>query len=254
MPFTRAVTRSIPRTFPQAAVKAAPSEPIDVDLARIQHGAYVQALRILGVEVDELPADDEYPDCCFVEDCALFHAGTALITNPGIASRRGEETAIRDCLQQHARIETMSYPATLEGGDCMRVENCIYIGSSARTNEQGIDRARQVFEPLGLTVVAVPTGDALHLKSVCSYLGNGAMLLAANTIPPGIFEGVEVIAVPCEEAYAANALSMNGSVLSPLGFNKTHGAIKSAGFEVICLDTSEIKKADGSLTCMSVLF
>ncbi len=251
--FHRAITRAIPDTFPNAVVRSAPVEPIRVDVARRQHRAYVEALEALGLAVEVLPAAPRYPDSCFVEDCAVGARGVALITRPGVASRRGEETAVAEALRPHVRLEFTTEPATLEGGDCLRIGRRWYVGRSDRTNAAGILRLRAVFEPLGFEVVEVPVGRSLHLKCLCSYLGDGWLLLVEGTIAPGGFRDVRVLTVPTEEASAANCVAVNGTVLMPAGCPITRRAIEATGLGVRELDTSEIRKADGSLSCLSVL-
>lgn len=83
---TLALTRGVPSSFARATVQRAgdADDPaIDVQRARAQHAAYVEALRALGLEVVSLPADDAFPDCCFIEDCALVAGGVALVTSLG---------------------------------------------------------------------------------------------------------------------------------------------------------------------------
>lgn len=48
------------------------------------------ALREIGLDVIELPADENHPDCMFVEDIAVVCNGTALLTRPGHPSREKE--------------------------------------------------------------------------------------------------------------------------------------------------------------------
>lgn len=250
---TRAIVRGISDSYQNATVETPNEHPIDVDLARQQHSRYVETLRALGLEIIEVPQDPRFPDCCFVEDCALFHNGVALLTNPGEPSRRGEVRAVRFCLEKYAATESMEGPATMDGGDCLRINNQIYIGLSSRTNLAGIERARQVFGPLGLQIVPVEVRGALHLKSVCSYLGNRKMVLAENSVPASTFNNIEIIMIPPEEAYAANCLSVNGTVICSAGYPKTEAAVKLAGFQTVPLSMTEIKKGDGSLTCLSIL-
>jgi dimethylargininase len=248
-----ALTRAIPDSFPNAVVQSPPATPIQVDRARRQHAAYVAALESLGVEVKVLPALPQFPDCCFVEDCAVSAEGVTLITRLGVPSRQGEAESIADALRPYARLEFMTGPATLEGGDCLRIDKRWYVGLSNRTNLAGARRLREVFGPLGYDVVEVPLGDVLHLKCVCSYLGGGWLLLAEETIPAAVFRDVRVIPVPAVETYAANCLSVNGTVLVSAGFPATRQAIEAAGLRVRELETTEFRKADGSLTCLSLL-
>ncbi len=249
----RAIVREIPNTLERAIATRPPETPIHVGRAKEQHRTYVRALRDAGVKVRVLPADDRFPDCCFVEDCALVVERTALVTNIGIASRRGEEAAVADALENEAHLERMAAPATLDGGDCLVIGRRIYVGMFNRTNEEGVRRVREVFGPRGYTVVPVPLAGGLHLKSTCSYAGNGRILLAEKTIPAEVFCDVEILKVPEDEAYAANCVSLARKVLISDGFPATRRALEAAGLEAIALDTSEFRKADGALTCLSIL-
>jgi len=250
---TRAITRGISSTFHQATVQVPSEVAIDVALARRQHAAYVHALQSAGVEVTELPPLDAHADCCFVEDCALVAGGVALITRPGALSRVGEEVAVGAALARWLRVETMSAPATLDGGDCMRLGKTWFVGRTPRTNAAGAARVAEVFEPLGYRVVEVPVRDVLHLKCVCSPLDDERLVLTSGTIPPEAFHGFHVLEVPRHELYASNVLSANDTVVMAEGFPETRRIVAAAGFRVLALDVSEIRKADGSLTCMSVL-
>lgn len=251
---TRAVTRGISSTFQQATVMAPSAVPIDVERARRQHAAYVQALRTAGVAVTELPPLHAFPDGCFVEDCALVADGVALLTRPGAPSRQGEEASVGALLESFLRVERTEGPATLDGGDCLRLGKTWFVGRTPRTNAAGAARVAQVFEPLGFRVVEVPVREVLHLKCVCSALDDRRVLLASGSaVDRAVFDGFEVLELPNAESYAANVLSVNGFVVMAEGFPETAKVVAAAGFEVIALDVSEIRKADGSLTCLSIL-
>ena len=245
----RALVRGISPSFADA-LSANPSS-IDVERARVQHAAYVAALRQAGVTVTELPPLDAHPDGCFVEDCAVIAGGRALLTRPGAPSRQGEVDTVAEALAAWLPLERTTAPATLDGGDVLRVGKTFYVGRTARTNAAGAARLAEVFADH--RVVEVPVGDVLHLKCVCTPMDDRRMVLAEGTIDPGIFRGVEVVLVPHEESYAANVLVVNGHALIASGFPATARALAAAGLHVVPLETTEIRKADGSLTCMSLL-
>lgn len=247
-----AITRDIPSSFARAVVQHPTTEPIDVDAARAEHVAYRAALQELGFRLLDVAADDRFPDCCFVEDAALVHEGRALLTRSGAPSRRGEGEGIRDVLAGLAQVETMEAPATLDGGDCLRVGPRLYVGQGARTNAAGLARAREVFGPVGLEVIGVPVGELLHLKCVCSSPRPDLVLLAAGTIAPDTFAGVERIVVPAAETHAANCVALGGAVLIPADCPVTARALQAAGFRVLTIDNTQIRRADGALTCLSI--
>lgn len=244
-----ALMRGVPDSFANALAAAPPPVPIDVALARTQHAAYGRALVECGVTVTVLPADEDYPDCVFVEDTAVIAGGVALITRPGAPSRRGETAAVAVALAARVHI---TEPATLDGGDCMVVGRTIYVGRSARTTAAGIAQLAAVFEPRGFRVVAVelPAG-VLHLKCVCSPLADDRVLLARDSLPAALFPAV--VWVPASETYAANAVAIGTRVIVAAEFPHTRDALEAAGFTTLAVPTSEVRKADGSLTCQSIV-
>jgi dimethylargininase len=247
----RAIVREIPDSFTRA-LSSQVAASIDVALARSQHAAYVSALAAIGVTIDTLDADGAHPDCVFVEDTAVIIDGVALITQPGAPSRRGETASVAAALARHVEIVRMTGEATVDGGDCMRIGTTLYVGASARTNGAGIARLTDVFSRLRVVTVWLPA-NVLHLKCVCTPLGDDRMLLAEGSLAPAAFDA-RVIQVPAEETYAANAVAVGSHVIAADGFPRTLDALASAGFTVHPVPVSEVRKADGSLTCQSLLF
>ena len=242
-----AITREVPASFVRALAMS--PQAIDVELARQQHAAYRAALAACGAEVIVVAADEALPDCCFVEDTAVIAGDRALITRPGAPSRRAETTAIAEALRAHVEVVVMEEPATLDGGDCMRVGDTIYVGRSERTNAAGIARLAEVFG--NVVAIDMPAG-VLHLKCVCSPLDDERILLADDSIPASLFDA-EVVRVPAVETYAANAVAIGRHVIVAAGFPRTHEALARAGFALHPVPTSEVGKADGSLTCQALL-
>ncbi len=252
---TRAILRGVAASFARALCSAAPARPIDVELARRQHAAYRAALEAMGVGVTLLEPDDDCPDCCFVEDTAVVAEGVALITRPGAPSRRAETASVAVALAPHVEIARMTGPATLDGGDCLRLGSTIYVGRSARTNAAGIARLAEVFAPRGLRVVPIElSAGVLHLKCVCSPLGGDRLLLARDTLSAALFPGADFVWAPVEETYAANAVAVGSRVLIAADHPRTRDALEAAGFTTYAVATSEACKMDGSLTCQSILY
>jgi dimethylargininase len=252
-----ALTRAVSDRFAEAISALAPVEPIDVARARTQHAAYLDALRALGAEVVVLDGEPAYPDSVFIEDTAVVARGLAVVTRPGAPTRQGEVEAVARALERLGDLEIarMAAPATLDGGDCLRLRDTIYVGRSARTSAEGVAALRALFAPRGVRIVPVELpANVLHLKCVCSPLANDRVLLARDTVPAGTFEGAEVVWVPAEELYAANAVAVaDRGVIVADGYPRAREALSRAGFRTIAVATSEASKADGSLTCQSIL-
>lgn len=222
-----------------------------------QHARYVEILESLGVKVEVLPALEAYPDSCFVEDVAVLSSKCAIITRPGASSRQGEVKEIEDVIKSYYstdQIKQIIAPGTIDGGDVMMVGNHFYIGLSARTNESGANQFIQALETYGHTGSTLSLKETLHLKTDVTYLENNVMVVAGEFIDSPAFESFDVIEVAKEEGYAANCLWVNGTAIVAKGYPNILKAIQSKGYETIEIDTSEYRKIDGSLTCLSLRF
>ena len=225
--------------------------------ALAQHEKYIEALKKCGVEVTVLEADERYPDSCFVEDPALITRKCAIITNPGAASRNGEKDEIIGAVRKffpEDKIEYIKDPGTLEGGDVMMVVDTFYVGLSARTNAEGIRQLGEILNKYGLECVQVPLEKVLHLKTGVNYLENNNMLVSGEFIDKPEFAKYNKIVIPEEEAYAANCIWVNGTVIVPEGYPAVLKAVQDAGYETLVVDTSEFRKIDGGLSCLSLRF
>jgi dimethylargininase len=249
----RAIVRGIPSTFDDCIKPPESKQPIDLALAREQHRSYCSSLRGLGIRLIELEADECYPDCTFVEDTAIVAGETAVIARFGVAARAGEETAVEAEISRYERIVTIEPPATIEGGDVLKIDTTLFVGITSRTNREGAAQLERAVAADGFSVVPVPVTGVFHLKSAVTYLGNGHIALASGHFDESIFKRFAKIAIPPEETYATNCLAANDAVLVSAGFPRTRDRIQSAGFTVIETQSSEFKKAGGSLTCLSIL-
>ncbi len=229
----------------------------DYELALHQHDTYIEALKTCGVNVTVLPADERYPDSCFVEDPAVITRKCAIITNPGAESRNGEKDEIIGAIRgffSDDQIEYIVSPGTLEGGDVMMVGDHFYVGRSARTNEEGIRQFIAILEKHGLSGSEVTLREVLHLKTGVNYLENGNMLVSGEFVDKPDFAKYHRIQIPESEAYAANCIWVNGTVIVPKGYPAVESAVREAGYPVLLVDTSEFRKLDGGLSCLSLRF
>lgn len=227
------------------------------ELALKQHDTYIEALKSCGVEVTVLEADENFPDSCFVEDTAVLTRKCAIISNPGAESRNKEVEAMIPVIKKFYSEDCIEYikaPGTLEGGDVMMVGDHFYVGRSARTNEEGIRQFIEILEKYGLTGSEVELTEVLHLKTGVNYIENNNMLVSGEFINKPDFEKYNKYIIPAEEAYAANCIWVNDKVIVPANFPAVEKIVREAGYEVILVDTSEYRKIDGGLSCLSLRF
>lgn len=228
---------------------------VDYENALKQHDAYVEALKKTGVKVTMVEPLEEYPDSCFVEDTAVLTKNCAIICNPGAPSRNGEQVSIHEALKDfYENIEEVKSPGTIDGGDVMMVGDYFYVGISERTNEEGARQFIEFLRKYDLDGIAVPLKEMLHLKTGLAYLENNNLLIAGEFIEDPMFKDFNKVVIPEDEGYAANCIWMNDYVLVPMGYPKVKKSIEKLGYKIIEVDTSEYKKLDGGLSCLSLRF
>jgi len=250
-----AITRAVSSSLAGCELSFVSRTPIDIDLAITQHRAYQDALRALGCRVLELPAIEAMPDAVFVEDVALVLDEVAVMTRPGAPSRRGEGASVAAVLAELRPLLRMEAPATIDGGDVLRLGREIHVGQSARSNAGGIEQLRTLLAPFGYRVQGVATRDCLHLKSAVTQVAPDALLLQPEWVDREVFDGWRIIEIDPDEPHAANALRIGDGarVIHPGCFPRTGQRLRDAGIDVTTVDVSELQKAEGAVTCCSLV-
>jgi len=248
-----AITRDISPRFDECEITHIERTPIDLSLARAQHRGYVNALKQLGCHVVELPAEADLPDSVFVEDAAFILPETAVITRPGADSRKPETASIIRALSPHIDLVHVIEPATVDGGDVLILGKSIYIGLSTRSNQAAIDQLNELLGGYGYTVTGVELHDCLHLKSAVSRVDDQTLLINKNWVDTRHFENFDLIEVDPSEPNAANCLPIGKTIIFPTAFPKTRARLEERGYKVIAVDVSELAKAEGAVTCCSLI-
>lgn len=248
-----AVTRDVSPRFNECEITHIDRTPIDVGTAQAQHHAYVQALKELGCAVLELPAEPDLPDSVFVEDSAVILPEAALITNPGADSRKPETDSIVRALAPYRELVYIKPPATVDGGDVLVLGRDIYVGMSTRSNTHAVDQMNLMLRRFGYRAHKVELHDCLHLKTAVTRLDDKTLLINRNWVDVEHFEGYDLIGVDASEPLAANCLPLNGSVIYPTAFPKTMIKLKDRGYNVKPVIVDELAKAEGAVTCCSLI-
>jgi dimethylargininase len=226
---------------------------IDAVRARQQHGEYTRSLQALGCSLEWLPSLPEHADGVFVEDTAVVLPELAVVTRPGVASRRGETATVAAALERHLQVVSITEPGSLDGGDVLHIGRRLFVGASARSNADGVAQLAAALEPCGYHVRAVALRGCLHLKSACSFIPPDLLLVNPDWIEPALFGALRVIRVDEREPYAANTLTVGGTTLVSAAFPYTQRRLEAAGVATRALDVGELQKAESALTCMSLL-
>lgn len=249
-----AITRPVSPSLQNCELTHLARQPIDYPLAVLQHTRYEEKLAALGCQVQRLPLEPDLPDAVFVEDPAIVLDELAIITRPGALSRRPETASVAQALAPYRKLVYIDAPGTLDGGDVLRVGRRLWIGISGRSSLAAIEQVRQTLDPLGYTVTAVEVTGCLHLKSAVTQVAPEAVLLNPAWVDPAVFGGLEPIEIHPSEPYAANGLLINAALVYPTAFPKTQKRLEERGIRVEAVDVSELAKAEGAVTCCSLIF
>lgn len=248
-----AFTREVSPAIARCELTHLARQPIDRDTAVRQHESYERCLSELGCRVCRLPGGGELPDGVFIEDTAVVLDELAVIARPGAVSRRPETAAVADALQPHRPLATIDPPGTLDGGDVLRVGRSIYVGLSSRSNAEGIRQLARHVAPFGYDIRVIEVSAALHLKSAVTGVAERTLLINGDWVPPEAFPGMDCIPVDPAEPFGGNALRIGGTVVYPSGFPRTRSALEARGIAVKLVDASELAKAEGGVTCCSLI-
>ncbi len=248
-----AITRAVSPRFNECEITHIERTPIDVNIARAQHHGYVKALKQLGCDVMELPAEDDLPDSVFVEDTAFILPEAAVITRPGADSRKPETKSIIRALSPHKKLIHIQAPATIDGGDVLVLGKNIYVGLSTRSNQNAIDQLNELLGRYGYSAAGMQLHDCLHLKSAVTRVDNATLLINKKWVDAFHFEDYELIEIDPFEPYAANCLPIGGSILYPTSFPKTRSRLEERGYKIVSVEVDELAKAEGAVTCCSLV-
>ena len=249
-----AVTRPVSPSLAACELTHVPREPIDVGRATTEHARYEETLRSLGASIVQAPMAPDLPDSVFVEDVALVLDEVAVITRPGAPSRRPEAASVANVLGRYRPLLRIQAPVTLDGGDVLRVGRTLYVGLSSRTNREAVMQLGALIGKWDYRLIPVEVSGCLHLKSAVTQVAENLLLINPHWVKPEAFAPFTLLPVAAEEPGAANALRLAGSVVHPAHFPRTAQLLERAGVRVVPVPCTEIAKAEGGVTCCSLLF
>jgi dimethylargininase len=249
-----AVTRAVSPTLAQCELTHRPRDPIDVAGAMAEHAVYEETLRSLGATVVHASPEPALPDAVFVEDTALVLDEVAVITRPGAPMRRAEIESIAAVLSAYRPLLRIQPPGTLDGGDVLRIGRTLYVGLSSRTNREGVTQLEAFVRQCGYEIIPVEVNGCLHLKSAVTQVAEDALLINGRQVRADRFGSMEMIAVAPAEPQGGNALWIGGSVIYPAHYLETRERLERAGVRVLPVPSAELAKAEGGVTCCSLLF
>ena len=249
-----AITREVSAAIGRCELTHLTRLEIDVARARAQHAAYERALEACGAAILRADREPEMPDAVFVEDTAVVVPEGAVIMQPGAPSRSAECESIIRLLSQHRTCARIYAPATIDGGDVLRIGKTFFVGRSARTNVDGVEQFAAIVGRWGYRVEPVEVTGCLHLKSAVTCVGEGIILVNPKWVDASVFGTVDVLEVDAAEEYAANGLPIGGKLIYPDHFPRTRERLMKRGIDVFTVPADELAKAEGAVTCCSIVF
>jgi len=247
---TQALVRPPSKHFAQALSKHPEATSINLHKARQQHTAYCEALQTAGLAIEILEPLDDFPDSVFIEDNAVILENQAVLCLMKATSRQGEVSDLRDALQPRLPVHPLQAPVFIDGGDVLQTADTVFVGQSQRTNPEAVKALQTLTSK---QVIPVRVNQELHLKTSVSFLGNNLLVIYPSHINTEPFRDFEWIEAEDDEAYAANCLAVGNFVILPAGFPKLEQRIQENGFSTLPVEMSEFQKADGGITCLSLL-
>jgi dimethylargininase len=248
-----AITRDVNADMGNCELTFMPRVRINTRLATEQHQHYQSILSSLGCNIVTIPTGPDLADSVFIEDTAIVLDEIAVMCLPGAESRRAEVAGVADVLRSYRALASIQFPGTLDGGDLLRIGKVIYAGASTRSNQQGIEQLRKITAEFGYSVVTVETTKCLHLKSAVSQIAPDTVLINPDWIDESAFRNCDLVAVDTDEPHAANALHVGAGLVYPSSFPRTLEKLGQRGFNVTPIDVSELQKAEGGVTCCSLI-
>lgn len=267
--YNYAIVSRIPNSFKysgqQYSSKYEKESEIDVEKAREEHRQLIETLKKCEVRVIELQEEEDYPECCFVDDCAVVIGATALITRLGQTTRQGEVAEIRKVLKdlKFRIVEIVDPDAIVEGGDVLFTGKEIFVGlgQGRRTNERGASAVVDAFPEYNVTPVRID--GQVQLKSLVSMAGKDIIAVGNSQNANRVMQQIRQVAqysyriLKLDNDKAANMLYVNGRLI-----HRTREEIGDRSYSVLDekityakhkIQLSEIEKSGGVLSNL-VLF
>jgi dimethylargininase len=225
-------------------------QPVDVELARRQWLAYLDALHEHGWPTLEVEPDDTLPDSVFIEDAVVMFGELALITNPAEPTRHPEIVAATETMRRLGYESAHITRGALDGGDVLKVGQTVFVGLSARTSRAAVEELRELLTPRGWEVIGVPLTKVLHLKSAVTALPDGTVIGYRPLVDDvSLFETFLDVR---EEGGAHVVVLDDSTVLMSARAPRTAQLLRDRGLAVVTTDISEFEKLEGCVTCLSV--
>lgn len=259
--YTHALISRVPSTF--QTLKTVDGSCIDLERARVQQERLVGRLRDLGVDVLELPPDDDSPCSVFINDCAVILQGIALICRPG-GERLTDLATVRSVLRNELGmnpVELGSSTALLNASDVLFTGKEFFVGVGPETNTEGALILANTWPEYPCTPIKMDGWR--HLRDRVTLAGPDVLSVSSGSISQTILKRIEreashryqTLTLPDENA--ANSIFANGTLIHIDATEAPESAklfSERVDYPQISVCLSEFQKTGRGLSSVCLLF
>ncbi len=270
--YSGAIVRSVPKCFNHSLRNNIYS--INANRAVQQHNNYTKTLKyLLFSGVNNIPSDNNCPDSPFVESSLLFLDGTFILNKMLLepSTRRKELSGISKLFSSSSYLRhfydhfTLKRNCFFNPSDILITQKDVLVGLSGKTNLLGFHALKSLFPNRNFIPIEI-NNEKLLLKSIATVLDEETLVVSRSKEGNELVEqlthtnyigpGYDIIRVPNRKA--ANVVRIKDTVLIPSGYPESfqilHKAISKRNLNSVQLNISEFIKADGDMSCLSVLY
>ena len=216
--------------------------------------------------------NNENADSIFTYDASFMTPRGAILLLPGKPLRKGEEK-IHEAFYKKNNIPIigrLSGSASAEGGDIFWVDKeTVVIGKSFRTNQEGIEQIKRIFNAFNVIVFSfdlpffLGSEACLHMMSLISLVDDKKALTYKTLLPIGLVQllekkGYDLIEAPEDEFISSEGLNINVLAIKPgecvmiSGFPKTKKTLENNGVNVHTFEGNSLCiGCEGGPTCLT---
>jgi N-dimethylarginine dimethylaminohydrolase len=242
-------------------------DSVDIDRARIQWNAAVDAIVSAGAEVEILEPSPHSPAQVFTADGAVvLHQKHALVLrNDGPRGTLEPRNFADWLISDGFSIESIPPNRTIDGGNTLRLHDgsliCGVKPGSDGSGERYLEKILQLTTGNRLFTVPLIDRKYLHLDMALGVLGDSGYLVFESAFENGLASlentpvlDKKIIIVNREDAenFACNGITVGDTFITGNISSLLMDAIEKLGYRVVSVDLSEFHKAGGGLKCLTL--
>lgn len=241
---------------------------VDEQRAKFQWEKLRQKIKELGLSVTVLPGQEGLPDMVFAANQTLPLDSKRVLTSKMATKERANEVKFLSQFFQNHGYQVKELPFTVErfegtgDGIWHQGMDLLWVGYGPRTSYSALE---YLSNDLGLAVAPLELIDEnfYHLDTCFAVIDSRTVVWTPKAFSYKSQELIDnffpvTIEIPYEEAmesFSCNCWSVDGkNVIVPTNTTILQKKLRSHGFEVHEVDTSEYLKSGGSVFCLKLAY